>query len=1042
MLIKVMMFGGALFFSLNAYAQGDITGTVTDSESGEELPGVNIYISELERGAATGLEGDYLIEDVSPGTYTIATTYVGYESYEETIEVGAQGLVYDVELESSVMELDEVVVTALGVQREERSLGYAVQEVEGQALEVSREANLVDALAGRTAGVQVNSSGGQPGSGSRIIIRGNTSLVGNNQPLFVVDGIPISNASDENIGGATVHTGGTSNRGLDIDPSNIESMSVLKGASATALYGSRAANGAVIITTKSGELDQVPTVSFSTSVGWSDAYTDGYQTDYLGGTEGYFYNGLPADRGGYTNDPEAEETQITQSWGPHKDAVSQDVLDDLGVDQIQTFNPREAFYQNGMNLINNINLSGGTAESTYFISVGNTNQEGIVPGTDLDRTNVMARFGTDLSEQVHVETSVNYINSSNNWLAEGNNPQAYNYGLNFSPINFDLTPTTFDDGSQRNFTPSFNNPFWLSDNNGFSSDVDRFISNTFLSYDILPWLSVSERIGIDTYSDQRKGRTNVGTRGDPNGSMYDQQINRTEINSDLMINANRNLTEQVSLDILVGNNINVRQFDSEEVIGTGLNIPDFFHISNANAINSDEDIEERRLLSLYSHATIDYMDIVYLTATARNDWSSTLPADNNSYFYPSLSLGFVFSDATDLFDDTFFSYGKLRASVSQIGNDAPVYSLTTNYTQADPGDGVSGEIIYPFAGVGGYRLNTTIGNPDLRPETTTEYEVGLDLRVFEGRGSIDISYYDRSTVDQIFEVPTSSATGFTSRLANAGEIRNYGVELALGVTPVQTQDFIWDVGVNFAKNTTEVVEFAPGVENIFLGGFTDPQIRIEDTEGGYGVIWGNYYDRNEDGQLLIGDDGLPIVASALGAIGNVSPDWTGNLRTDLSYRGLSVSALLDRRQGGDILNFDKFYSVFYGTHEATADRGSDYTYDGVNANTGEPNDVEITRDQDYYQGHYSTVSENLVEDGSFLKLRELSLSYTLPPSLVRTAALQSVTITGTGRNLWINSDFSHRDPEGSLLGSGNAQGFYHAVTPGTRSFTLSLNVSF
>ncbi|MEX0928362.1 MAG: TonB-dependent receptor, partial [Balneolales bacterium] len=757
--------------------------------------------------------------------------------------------------------------------------------------------------------------------------------------------------------------------------------------------------------------------------------------------DGYYYNGLPLDRGGYTNDPEATITQTTQSWGPHKNEVPQEVLDDLGIDEIQTHNPREDFYQTGLTYINNINLSGGTAGGTYFVSVGNTNQVGATPGTNLERTNVMARFGTNLSEALHVESSINYINSSNRWLAEGNGVQSYLFGLNFTPINFDLAPSTYEDGSQRNFTPSFNNPVWISDNNGFHSDVDRFISNTSISFDLLPWLNISERIGIDTYGDQRKGETNVGSRNAPSGSMYDQQINRTEINSDLMLNASRDLTENLGLDFLLGNNINVRQYNSEQVVGTGLNIPGFFHVSNANSISSDEDIEERRLVSIYSNATLDYMDIIYLTLTARNDWSSTLPDDNNSYFYPSASLGFVFSDATDIFDDTFFSYGKLRASVSQIGNDAPVYSLATNYTQADPEDGVRGVINYPFAGVGGYRLNTTIGNPDLRPETTTEYEVGLDLRFFGGRGSIDISYYDRTTVDQIFEVPTSSATGYVSRLANAGEIKNYGVELALGITPLQTQNFLWDIGVNFAQNTTEVVEFATGVENIFLGGFTDPQIRIEDDKNGYGVIWGNRYERNDDGELLIGDDGLPLVASSLGAIGNVAPDWTGNLRTNISYRGLNLSALLDKRQGGDILNFDKFYSVFYGTHVATADRGSTYTFDGVNANTGEPNDIEITRDQNFYQGHYSSVSENLVEDGSFIKLREVSLSYTLPASLITRTGLQAVTITGTGRNLWIDSDFSYRDPEGSLLGTGNAQGFYHGVTPGTRSFTVGLNVS-
>lgn len=1037
-------FVGMLLFSLNAYAQVSITGTVTDAETGEEIPGVNIYIPELERGAASQIDGSYTIDDVSPGTYSVTASFVGYTEYEATVEVGQEDVVHNIELGAGVFALDDVVVTALGVQRSERSLGYAVQEVEGEALESAGEANLVNALAGQTAGVQINSSSGQPGSSARIVIRGNASLQGNNQPLFVVDGVPISNESDENIAGSTVFTGGAANRGVDLDASNIESMSVLKGASATALYGSRAANGAVIITTKGGQLEQGPQINFRTSTGWSDTYTDGYQTDYLGGTGGYYYNGLPPERGGYTNDPDADGvTQTTQSWGPHKDEVPQEILDDLGVDNIETHNPREDFYEPGLILNNSINLSGGSELSTYYASVGNTNQEGTVPGTELERTNLMAKFGTALSDKLDVESSVNYINTDNRWLAEGNGPQAYLYGLNFTPINFDLTePITYEDETQRNFTTAFNNPEWLAENNGFTSEVDRFIANTNVSYDLLPWLTLQETIGIDTYTDKRKGETNVGTRGTPEGSMYDQRINRTEINSDFLVTANRDLTEDFTLDVLVGNNINIRNFTSEQLFGTGLNVPGFFHISNANNITGDEEITERRLVSVYTHATLDYQDLIYLTLTARNDWSSTLPKDNNSYFYPSASIGFVFSDVIAPESRGIFSYGKLRASISQIGNDAPVYSLTTSYVQPEPDDGVRGVINYPFNGVGGYRLSTVIGNPDLKPETTTEYEAGLDLRFFEGRGSVDFSYYTRTTVDQIFEVPTSSATGYVSRLANAGEIKNYGVELSVGVTPVVTQDFQWDVNFNFAKNTTEVVEFAPGVENIFLGGFTDPQIRIEDTEDGYGVIWGNRYQRNDDGELHIGDDGLPLIASDLGPIGNVSPDWTGNLRTTFMYRGIGISALLDKRQGGDILNFDQFYGVFYGTHEATADRGSAYIYDGVNADTGEPNDVEIVRDQDYYQNHYGNVSENFVEDGSFLKLREVNISYSLPQSVIDNTPFRGLTITGTGRNLWIDSDFSYKDPEGSLLGSGNAQGFYHAVTPGARSYTVSLNVSF
>src|SRR5690625_2945586 len=1028
----------------SALAQGTLTGTVTDASTDEPLPGVNILIMETGQGAATDVDGIYRISNVEPGTYTLRATYIGYEEIGEEVTITEGDQTYDISLNIESYMLSDVVVTALGIRRSERSIGYSAAQIDGERLATTREPNLVNALAGRSAGVQVQSSSGQPGSGSRIIIRGVSSMIGNNQPLFVVDGVPISNASDENVGESSMlFSGGTANRGVDLDARNIADVSVLKGASATALYGSRAANGAVIITTKSGQNHQAPTVTFYSSTGWADAYTDGYQLDYLGGSEGYSYNMLPEERGGYV-EPGApsENPQTTQSCGPHRNEVSQQVLDDLGVSEMPVCNPRKDFYQTGMTYDNALSLAGGTGSSTYYFSAGHTNQSGIVPESGLERTNLKARFNSQLGDWFQVESSVNYINSQYIWFAEGNGAQAYNFSLAFTPINFDITQTTFEDGTQRMNTPSFNNPLWITDNNPYTSDVDRFIANTSLTYDLLDWLTLSERIGIDTYTDNRKGRTNVGTRGTPTGRMYDQVIGRTEINSDLTLGAVRSLTEVISLDLLVGNNISVRDYSSEETFGTNLSVPDFFHISNATSITANQDIEQRRLLSLYGQATIDYLDIIYLTLTARNDWSSTLPTDNNSYFYPSASLGFVFTDAFDLFRGSPLSFGKLRASIAQIGTDAPVYSLTTNFTQSDPEDGVRGVINFPFAGTNAYRFRTILGNPELKPEISTEYELGLDLRFFEGRGRFDISYYDRSTVDQIFEVPTSYATGFASRVTNAGEIRNYGVEVTLGLTPIQTTEFRWDVDMNYANNTTDVVEFAPGVENIFLGGFTSPQIRIEDSKNGYGVIWGTRYDRNDEGQLLIDDDGLPVMAPTLGPIGYVQPDWTANLFTSFNFRGWTLSALLDTRQGGEILNMDMFYSSFYGTHEVTADRGRPYVFEGVNATTGEPNDVEIIRDQDFYQGHFSNIDENFVEDGSFVKLRELSLSYALPQSLIDTLPIRGASLTATGRNLWISSDFSYRDPEGNLLGTGNAQGFYHAVTPATRNYTLSLNISF
>ena len=1032
-----------------------ITGTVTDDQ-GEVLLGANVALEELIVGAATDNDGRYTIrvpgDRVNGQRVTLVVRFIGFETTRRSIILSPGNQVHDIELNADLLNLDEVVVTALGIEREERSLGYAVQEVNVDALEKANETNLVNALAGKVAGVYVNSSSGQPGKSSHITIRGSASLLGNNQPLFVIDGVPISNDEDENEGNpgnSIVFIGGTANRAVDIDPNIIEDINILKGASATALYGSRAANGAIIITTKGGRSGQaVPRITYTSRVRSDDAIIEGFQNEYLQGQNGFFQNGLPLSRGGYVQ-PGAESIggnpltnpQTTLSWGPHKDEVDPQVLQDLSVDRVPVFNPRADFYQTGLVFENSLSLSGGTAGTSYFLSVGDLRQEGIVPGTKLDRTSLLAKFGTRLSDKLNVLTSVNYVNTENDWLSEGNGARTYLFGLNFAPISFDITEFEYEDGSQRNHTQSFNNPLWLTENTRYASDVDRFIASTSATYDLLPGLRLSERIGIDTYSDQRKEEINIGTVSRPNGSMYDQKITRREINSDFTIQLDRALAEGFNLTALAGNNINSRYYQYDFIDGDNLGVPGFFNVSNASSVTGTEYEEKRLLVSAFGQLTLDYRDFAYLTLTARNDWSSTLPTDNNSYFYPSASLGLVFTQAFSFFDRTPLNYGKLRGSIAQIGSDAPVYALSTTFVQSNPGDGQRGNINFPFNGINGYRTTRVLGNPDLKPEISTEYEIGLDLRFFSQRMTFDAAYYNRTTKDQIFQVPLSAATGYVTRLQNAGEIRNQGFELTVGLSPIRTRDLDLNFLVNFTRNRSEVVALAEGVENLFLAGFTNPQIRIQPGKDGYGVIWGTRYSRNEEGHILIDDDGLPILDNELGAIGNVQPDWLANARASLRFKGLTLSALLDIREGGDILNFDGFYSIFYGTHIETANRNTSFVWEGVNATTGEPNTTEIMRDEFYYRAIYTNAFENLVEDGSFIKLREVSLAYTLPTKWVRRVGLQNATITGTGRNLWIDTDFTYGDPEGNLFGSGNGQGFYHMVAPSTRSYAVSVRLT-
>jgi TonB-linked SusC/RagA family outer membrane protein len=1033
------------FFLLStslAFSQGSISGTITDQQTGETLPGTNVSIEGMNLGASADADGNYTISDIPEGTHTLIGSFIGYQKFNTKVEITSEEQTLDIEMMPDVIGMEDMVVTALGIEREERSLGYSTQEVGGAEIQKSQETSVVSSLAGMTSGVQITGSSGDPGSSSRIIIRGNSSFTGNNQPLFVVDGVPISNGG----GGGDLFEGSAPSRAVDLDPNIIENVSVLKGASATALYGSRAANGAVIITTKGAGLTEGQSlqVELNSSVSYSTPIIDGYQNTYLQGSQGQFSNGLPVDRGGYVGpDYPGSDPQTFFSWGPHKDEVSQQVLDDLGVDQIDLFDPRDQFFDNGVKLDNNISISGGNADASYFFSASNLNNQGIVPGSELKRTSLLGKFNQQLSNKLKMSTSANYVATDNVRFPTGNTHRSYTQNLQNTAISFNINDEQFEDGTQRYQTSEGNNPMWLIDNSQYNSDIWRLIGNATLDYELNSWLTLTERLGVDAYSQKDKQEWNVNVVERPAGRVVDARQDRTEINSDLTLNADKQLTENMSVTGLIGNNINSRSFNSVGYEANGLSVPAFFDVSNATQVLGNFYLEEQRLVSIYGQATLDYDDYLYLTLTGRNDWSSTLPKDNNSYFYPSASVSLVFTEL--LGADNFapvLDFGKIRFSASQVGNDAPPYSIFANLAQSGPGDGTRGVLNYPFNGVNGYEEGGSLGNEDLKPEITTEYEAGLELQLLGSRANVDVSYYNRTSVDQIFNVSISNTTGYGSRLANAGSIRNKGWEVTLQGSPIVSDNFAWDLQLNYTRNRTDVIELAEGIESIGIGGYTAPNIRVLPKDDGYGIIWGQMYEHNENGDILVDDEGFPVYEGNVGEIGNVTPDYTANLRTSFNYKGIALSALLDTKQGNDIMNFNYWDMALNGTAKVTEDRGTSFVFDGVNENTGQPNTQEIVKDQDYYLTYWWPVFENYVEDGSYIKLRELSLSYSLPATLLSATPLKGLTFTATGRNLWISTDFTFGDPEGNILGDNNAQGFYHELTPSTRSYSFSVNVLF
>lgn len=1028
-----------------AFAQTVVTGTVRNTTQ-VPIEGARVVIQTLGVAAETNSGGVYRLvvpAAQAKGQQIVRVTALGYEPVSRQVTLTPGTVTQDFRMSTAALALEGIVVTALGVQRQERSLGYAVQSVSGAEVAQAPVPNVIDALAGKTAGVTITSSGGRPGASSRIVLRGESSFLGNSQPLFVIDGVPVSNDVDANVSGAfNLDRGQMTSRAVDIDPNSIEDVSVLRGAAATALYGSRAANGAILITTKKGAGNT--SLSISSRYSAETPILGEYQTTYLGGQNGFYSNGLPLARGGYVQPGYPGTNPVTLlSWGPDKNKVDPSVLTALGVTSIPTFDPRRDFYKTGRLLENSANISGRIPTGSYYLGGTHTGQTGIAPGSDFGRTSLTAKFTTTVGPLLSSVSNVMYTQDGNDYLDDGwYGPQRW---LSLAPISYDSKDPFFADGTPRS---SGADAFWLAQNQGYSSDVGRLIAGQELSLSLPRSLSLADRIGMDSYTDQRNFQTNQQPWvTSSTGSMWDQKVVRTNINNDLTLNLNEvELRPGLTLSGLLGNNISANDFRSTYLGGSGINIPGFYNVSNFNTITASNQRTQQRLIGAYAQASLGFRNYLFVQGSARNDWSSTLPVNANSYFYPSLSVGYVFTDALGI-KSRILDYGKLRASWARVGNSAPPYRLNTTYFQAgytDYPNSVSPvSFRVPFNGVNGYLLSTSLGNPDLKPELTTETELGLELRFLGGRASAEATGYNKTTQDQIFAVPSSAATGFTSILRNAGNLRNRGVELSLSGTPIQTHDFSWNIRGNWSKNRSSVISLAPGVSNIYLAGYSYPQIRIMQDEG-YGVIWGFAYKRNDQGQILVDDNGKPIPSRALSVLGNIQPDWIGNLQSGVSYRGLSLSALVDIRRGGDILNFEKWYTIPQGTAKITEQRNDMYVFPGVNVNTGQPNTVPVLRDRAYYVAYATSVQENLVEDGSYVKLREATLSWAVPTKYLARSRMQSLSLYATGHNLLMHTNFTSGDPEGNTVGSDNAGGaaLHFFNTPTTRSIAFGLRTTF
>lgn len=1055
-LLLLCLVVGFAFSHFEANAQErTVSGRVTSTEDGSPLPGVNVVLKGTTTGTATDADGRYSLSIPASGG-SLVFSFIGLESKE--IPIGDRSTV-DVSLALDVTQLSEVVVTALGVERESKTLGFSVKEVKNEELTVARTTNVVNALSAKVAGVRVAGSNGMTGSSSAIFIRGFTTFTGSNQPLFVVDGIPIDNGG----GGTALQTGvSNSNRAIDINQDDIETLTVLKGPAAAVLYGSRAAAGAIIITTKKGKAQAgkrtVVEYTGSLSINNPNRLPD-YQNQYARGTS--------LSGGGVPIAPVYQPNADQSNWGPliegqlvpSEYSAADRALFGLP-DQVElTAYPDNVkdMFRTGYNQQHNIAFSGGSDKSNFYLSYNNLTDKGFLAGNFLERNSFRFNGSNQFTSKFNMGINFNYINSTSERSQIGNQLSNPLFRGWFLPRDYDLknSPYQRPDGSQVYFNNNTDHPFWTLKNNLYDDEINRVIGNISMAYDLFDWLSLNYRIGTDYYVLRRNTYDAIGARGQANhsvqgvGAVGERTTLSSETSSYFTVNLKKQIND-ITITALLGNELNLQVGQDYGFVGNTLNTRGFRRITDANNFVPLASSESRRnLVGIFADIQANYKGFLYLGLTGRNDWSSTFKKGNNSYFYPSVTSSFIITQAFPNLASNILNFAKIKANWAKVGREAPIYSTDTYWFTANPSDGFGPQIQFPFLGQLGRTIGNAAGNPNLGPEFTRSYEVGIEAGFLNDRIRMDLTYFNTRSTDIILNVPIAAASGFTSQTKNAGVLETNGIELTLGGTPVKAGNFTWNIDINWSRIRNNVVSLADGVQNIAIGGFTTAQTRIEAGKE-YGVIYANSLTRDSQGRILVNSaTGLPSNGPAI-LRGNPNPRWTGGITNTLSYKGLTLSFLIDIRHGGDVLSRVVNDLRRTGTAAETAelprfDENGDptqlYIVPGVYAD-GTPNTIAVTSQQ-YFQSMFSFANPGEgVFDASWVRLRELSLNYALPKSLVDKTPFGKVEIGINGRNLWLKTDVPHIDPETNLTGATNSQGLEFNTMPNARSFGAVLRVTF
>ena len=1010
------------------------TGTVVDAMG--PVIGASVVVKGTTNGTITDFDGNFSLAGVNKGAI-LEISFIGYATQEVTWE----GKALNITLQEDTQQLDEVVVTALGIKREKKALGYAMQEVKGDALIAARETNVANALSGKVSGVQIIRSSNGPAGSSKIQLRGSNSVTGLNQPLIVVDGVPMDNftgAANNDFWNPSADMG----NGLsDINPEDIESMSVLKGASAAALYGSRAGNGVILITTKKGRENPGLGITISASVSIEDVFMTPERQNVFGqGTNGLY------------------EPQSGSSWGPKIEG--QTVQNFKGADEKLTYYDNvKNFFDTGINLTENVSFAQQFGKTAVYTSLTRLDDHSKIPGAEYSRTNMMLRasstFGKD--DRWSMDAKVQYILSEAvNRPLSGSNSNNYFYTMFTMPSTVDITqfknsvdPTTgkmywWQDGAGLN-------PYWAADNKISGDTRNRFLMNASLKYKFTDWLNAEIKAGSDMYFTETESTLKSGSPLSENGCFDLSQQKFLENNFSFMVTAQKDrFLGDFGGTATIGGNMMERKSKSVSASLGEMVVPDWFWLSNGTAANrgAGQSYSNKKINSLYGTLGANYDGWAFLDLTFRNDWSSSLSKKNRSFFYPSISASWVISD---MINNKFkgmpewFTYAKARVSYAEVGNDMDPYQLYNDYSLGT--DGNTGGVTAGFA-------SSTLYSEDVRSELIKSWEAGAEIRFFNNRLGLDFTWYKSNATRQLLNLPMNSLSGYSQVKVNAGNIQNQGIEIMLNATPIQTKDFTWNMNLNFSKNENKIIELAEGVKQYPLGGYDN--LKVYAVAGGnYGEIWGTKFQRVTEGEhkgkLLLNASGLPQATSEVEKIGDQQASCLLGWSNTLSYKNFSLSFLVDGRFGGDIFSGTNAMLQSSGVAACTVVDGErkSFVVDGVIAdgNGGyAPSTIEVTPQQ-YWTAVAASgnmgIGEANLYSATNIRLRNLSLNYAFPKKMLEKTPFQQVKLGVSCNNVWmIYSDMNGVDPESVFATSTNATGFEYAAAPTSRTFLFNVTLGF